>query len=109
MARPDEAKAAGQKITEKSVLQGIELSDRSVQRAVLVQYPRCLMLIPRLTYPWPLAADLDAAWHARTADTHRTGPAAYWLLVKGHGIADLYRQLCLAADRDHEADSSISS
>jgi len=55
---PDEARAAGKKITEKAAEKGVELTDAQVQRAVLDSI-RALMLIRAYRIRGHLVADLD--------------------------------------------------
>ncbi|NKX48565.1 2-oxoglutarate dehydrogenase E1 component [Rhodobacteraceae bacterium R_SAG8] len=84
---PTEAKAPGQKITEKASSKGIELSDAQVQRAVLDSI-RALMLIRAYRIRGHLAADLDPLG-MRDSDTHpELDPAAY-----GFGPKDMDRPI----------------
>ncbi|QUJ76874.1 2-oxoglutarate dehydrogenase E1 component [Sulfitobacter albidus] len=55
---PVEAKAAGQKITDKAAEKGVEVSDEQIKRAVLDSI-RALMLIRAYRFRGHLAADLD--------------------------------------------------
>jgi 2-oxoglutarate dehydrogenase E1 component len=73
---PAEARAAGQKITEKASEQGVELTDNQIQRAVLDSI-RALMIIRAHRIRGHLAADLDPLGMRDDTPRPELDPATY--------------------------------